>query len=522
MISTTEGGALPATRQGGVCLHVTALPGRYGIGEIGDAAFQFVDTLKRMQLGVWQFLPLGPTAYGDSPYQPLSSFAGNEMLIDTADLIRKGLISHDEAWPLTGLPADYVNFGELIPRKHALLRRAAGRFAAKADSALKAGFDRFVDRHDAAWLHDYALFRILKSEHGERPWTEWQADYAHYDRAALKRTADRFGHRIEDIKILQFLFHEQWRRLRDYANAAGVRLFGDMPICIAFDSADAWANRDILRLDEDGRPDAVAGVPPDYFSADGQLWGNPLYDWDMHAKTGYRWWVQRMRASAELADIVRIDHFRGFEAYWAVPADSDTARNGAWEPGPGDAIFDAMRAEFGSLPIVAEDLGVITPEVEALRDRHGIPGMVVLQFDVCDPDFSLDGVRDNCVCYTGTHDNDTTLGWFHGSPGDIRTADDIRAAQKAALEITAGTPATISMDLVRAAFSTRARLAIAPMQDYLGLGSEARFNTPGTSKDNWRWRVIAPQLSDDLCDNIAEAVFAAGRELSNDRVEAKG
>ncbi len=508
---------LPPARQAGVSLHITSLPGRYGIGEIGQQAYSFVDTMRDMGLCVWQFLPLGPTAYGDSPYQPLSSFAGNPMLIDVDDLIGRGLLSRDEASELSGLPADYVDYGELIPRKTALLKRAASRFLAQADAGLTAAYEAFLERNDVGWLHDYALFRVLKSHHGERPWPEWSPAYVHREPAALGKVAARAADRIESIKIVQFLFFDQWRQLRDYANQGGIRLFGDMPIYVALDSADAWANRDILLLDEDGRPSHVAGVPPDYFSNDGQLWGNPLYDWDKHRASGFAWWIERMRASAELADIVRIDHFRGFESYWSIPADAETARVGSWEPGPRDEIFEAMQSALGLLPIVAEDLGVITPEVTALRDAHGVPGMVVLQFDVADEGFSLADVPDNCVCYTGTHDNDTTLGWFRGSPNDIRTAEEIAATQKAALEITGGSPETIAFDLVKAAYATDARLAIAPLQDYLGLGSEARINTPGTSSNNWRWRTDVTQLNGELCHNVAKAVRDSGREMLDDR-----
>lgn len=498
-------------------MHIASLPGRYGIGEIGSQAFAFVDTMKSMGLSVWQFLPLGPTAYGDSPYQPLSTFAGNEMLIDVEELVQIGLLKRNEVAALRQLPTGYVDYGTLIPGKLALLKTAAGRFASQANSDLKSEFDAFMERHDVKWLHEYALFRILKSRHGERPWPEWGAHYVHQDDAALLRLEREAAAAINEIKLMQFLFHYQWLRLRAYANESGIRLFGDMPIYIALDSSDAWANREIVQIDEDGRPDHVAGVPPDYFSEDGQLWGNPLYDWETHAETGYRWWIERLRATAELADIVRIDHFRGFEAYWSVPADSDTARHGTWEPGPGDAIFDAMRRALGTLPIVAEDLGVITPEVEALRDRHKIPGMVVLQFEVSDEGFSLSDVREFCVCYTGTHDNDTTLGWFRGSPGGNRSTDEIKAAQDAVLRLTGGSAASISMDLIRAAFATKSRLAIAPMQDYLGLGSEARLNTPGKSSNNWRWRLQRSQISDEICDKIADTVSKSGRELHNDR-----
>ena len=499
-------------RQAGVGLHIASLPSPYGIGDIGAPARAFVDQMRRMELSVWQFLPLGPTAYGDSPYQSLSTFAGNEMLISIGDLLDMELLLEEEVDELTALPDEYVDYGTLIPIKSYLLDVAAQRFPYMASEELEAEYSEFLAANDAAWLHNYAVFRILKSRHDERPWPEWAPEFVHRDAAALQDFETSAAAQIKAIKIIQFLFYYQWQRLHDYAHASGVTLFGDMPIYIAHDSADAWANRELLRIDDDGRPDSVAGVPPDYFSEDGQLWGNPLYDWDMHAATGYRWWVDRLRAAAELADIVRIDHFRGFESYWAVPADAKTARTGAWEPGPGDAIFDAMQEALGDLPIVAEDLGVITPEVEALRDRHRFPGMRILQFDVCDKDFQLSDVAENSVCYTGTHDNDTTMGWFKGSLDDIRSAKEIAQTQKAALGITHGTPETIHTDLIKAAFSTRARLAIAPMQDFLGLGSEARINIPGTAGGNWRWRALPSQLTPELCDNTAKLVRSSGRQ----------
>jgi len=513
MTGQPESQPLPAGRHAGVCLHISSLPGPYGIGEIGPSARSFIDAMRAMHLTVWQFLPTGPTAYGDSPYQPLSTFAGNKMLISIADLIDMALLTENEVEELTTLPNRYVDYGTLIPIKSRLLETAATRFSIKADAEIKAQYAEFLAAHDAAWLHDYAVFRILKTHHGERPWPEWKSEYVRRDEEALRALEVNAAEQIESTKIIQFLFHYQWRCFREYAHAKGVFLFGDMPICIALDSSDAWANRDIVCIDENGQPDKVAGVPPDYFSVDGQLWGNPLYDWDKHAADGYQWWIDRLRASSELTDLVRIDHFRGFESYWAVPADADTARVGAWEPGPGDAVFDAMQGALGNLPIIAEDLGVITPEVEQLRDRHNIPGMRVLQFDVCDDGFQLTDVAENSVCYTGTHDNDTTIGWFHGSPDDIRSRQEIEQTQKAVLVITHGKAETIHTDLIKAAFSTDAQLAIAPMQDYLGLGSEARINTPGTPGGNWRWRVLDSQLTQEVCDNVANMVQKAGRGL---------
>lgn len=498
-------------REAGVCLHITSLPGPFGIGEIGRHAAQFIDSMCEMQLGVWQFLPTGPTAYGDSPYQPLSTFAGNELLIDVSDLIHKGLLTEREAQALTALPREFVDYGALIPLKSRLLERAAGRFDSVANAALKSACDEFIERHDRSWLHDYAVFRVLKSQFGERAWPHWPSRFAHRDASALRDFAARHAGSIESIKIIQFLFWHQWRKLRDHARDQGVRLFGDMPIYIALDSSDAWVNRDILRIDDNGQPDCVAGVPPDYYSENGQLWGNPLYAWDYHRAHRYDWWIERLRAAAGVLDIVRIDHFRGFESYWAIPAGCDTARGGSWEQGPGDEFFEAARAALGNLPIVAEDLGMITPEVEALRDRQQVAGMKVLQFAIIDERFEIADVPENCICYTGTHDNDTTIGWYNGSPHDSRRDAEVERNRQAALELTAGTPETIHTDMVRAAFSSAALLAIAPLQDYLGLGSEARMNTPGTTENNWRWRLDASRLTGKICEQVGNMVQSSGR-----------
>ena len=509
------GSTLPASRQAGICLHLTSLPGAYGIGEIGANALRFIDLLAAIDLSIWQFLPTGPTAFANSPYQPLSTFAGNELLIDTDSLLRLGLITANETQALRELPADRVYYGVLIPRKKAMLSVAAGRFASKASAQLKAGFDDFLQKHDADWLHDYAVYRVLKSQHQEGPWPDWDKPYVYREKAAISRVESDCREQIAAIKTIQFLFHHQWQALRHYAAEKNVRLFGDMPIGIALDSADAWAHPELLRIDRGGRAVRVGGVPPDYFTADGQLWGNPLYDWDYHAASDYHWWIERLKSALEIADLVRIDHFRGFEACWTVPAGATTARTGKWEPGPGDAIFEAMRVALGHLPIVAEDLGVITPEVEALRDRHQIPGMVVLQFEAGDPEFDLDDITENCFCYTGTHDNDTTVGWFRGGPGDNRSEIEILNTQKNVLRLTGGGADTIHTDLIKLAFASKARVAIVPMQDFLGLGSEARLNTPGTSSNNWRWRLLDEQISSICCDSVRGLVHNSGRGTSS-------
>jgi len=502
---------LPAGKSAGVGIHFTSLPGPYGIGDIGDSAQSFIDTLSSMNIQVWQFLPTGPTAYGDSPYQPLSAFAGNEMLIGIEPLIRLGLLTAKEAEVLTGLPSESVDYGNLIPARHALLAKAAGRFSAVASAELKSAFVAFLHLHDSRWLGDYAVYRILKTIHGERPWPEWDKAFVHREQAAMQQVRESNREAIEQIKIIQFMFDLQWRALKRYASEHQVYLFGDMPIYIALDSADAWAHPEILLIDEHGTPSQVSGVPPDYFSADGQLWGNPLYDWGFHESNGYQWWIERMQHAANLSDLVRIDHFRGFESFWSVAFGAETAREGEWLPGPRDALFEAMQAALGSLPIVAEDLGVITPEVDGLRHRHGLPGMKVMQFTVGDPTFSLDAVEENCVCYTGTHDNDTTLGWFLGGDEDTRSEQEISKDQARALQVTAGARETISMDMIRFAFNSRAKLAVAPMQDFLGLGSDSRLNIPGTTTNNWRWRVSDDQLSLEFCQSVAKLVEETSR-----------
>jgi 4-alpha-glucanotransferase len=498
-------------RRGGVLLHLSSLPGPHGIGDIAASGMEFIDRLMEMDLGVWQFLPLGPTAYGDSPYQPLSAFAGNANLIGLEPLVRTGLLRSFELGVLGDLPRAFVDYGALIPLKRALLTTAAQRFHQPGTHGLQVAYEDFLHRNAERWLDDYALFRVLKTAHHERPWPAWDPGCARREPAAMQRAREKYREQIERTRITQFLFDRQWSELRAYATERNVCLFGDMPIYIALDSADAWAHPEMLLIDRDGKPSQVAGVPPDYFSEDGQLWGNPLYDWAYHEQTGFRWWIERMRHAAQQAHLVRIDHFRGFESFWSVPYGAKSARQGEWVPGPGNALFEALEKALGKLPIVAEDLGVITPEVDALRANHDIPGMLVLQFEVGDPDFDFDGIEENSVCYTGTHDNDTTAGWFRGNGDDTRTAEQIESTRLIALKRTGGTAESIHRDMIRLALSSRATLAMAPMQDFLGLGSSARFNTPGTTRNNWRWRMQDGDLTPQLIEAVAEMVRYASR-----------
>ncbi|MEO1580512.1 MAG: 4-alpha-glucanotransferase [Pseudomonadota bacterium] len=503
--------SLTAARKAGVCMHITSLPGPHGIGEIGRDAHAFVEAISAAGLEVWQLLPTGPTAYGDSPYQPLSSRAGNPMLIELRDLVELDLLHAEEVDTLRSLSADKVEYGPLIDQKTQLLQRAALRFEDMATTPLLNQYAAFVDQHDDNWLHDYALFRTLKTMHEERPWIEWQLEYRDRDSQALQRLVTEQAESIFAVKMMQFLFFRQWERLREVAAENNVLLFGDMPIYLALDCADAWARRELLRLDEHGKPTHVAGVPPDYFSEDGQLWGNPLYDWEYHASTGFDWWVGRVQHTLTMVDIVRIDHFRGFETYWSIPWGSENARTGVWECGPKDALFEAITARLGALPIVAEDLGDITPEVTELRQRQSLPGMSVLQFMVPDVHFDPDQIPRDSVAYTGTHDNDTSVGWFLGGPGDMRSATEIREHQVLTLERTGGTAADVHWGLVRMAFGSEACMAIIPMQDFLGLGSDARLNTPGKPADNWQWRLRAGQFDSQMITRIRQAVIEADR-----------
>jgi 4-alpha-glucanotransferase len=465
-----------------VLLHPTSLPGNQGIGTLDDAAVRFLDFLQAAGMSWWQVCPLGPTGYGDSPYQCFSAFAGNPYLIDLQDFVARKLLSDDEVAPLARLGTAAVDYGALYQLKWPLLRKAFERHRLAGSPPLGAlGFREFMAA-EAPWLEPYACFRALKDSFGGRAWWDWPANARSYKGLQAGPRAKLAGE-IEAHQFYQYAFFSQWRRIRDEAARRGIGIIGDIPIFVAADSADAWARPDLFELGKDGRPVAVAGVPPDYFSADGQLWGNPLYRWGVHSADGYAWWKDRLRSSFEMCDVVRIDHFRGFDSYWRIPLPADTARTGEWRPGPGLDFFRAVSAAFPGSRIIAEDLGLLTPAVEELLADTGLPGMAVLQFafggDAKNP-YLPHNLRRNQVIYPGTHDNDTALGWYASS--DEATRDHVRRYLRVG-------GADVGWDLIRAAYSAVSDIAVLPMQDLLGLGPEARFNTPGKPEGNWRWRL---------------------------------
>jgi len=491
-------------RASGILLHPTSLPGRYGIGDLGLAAYEFVDFLVGAGQQLWQILPLGPTGYGDSPYQCFSAFAGNPLLICLEKLLEDGHLKPDELAVAPAFPEDWVDYGAVIRFKIPLLKRSLVTFEHQATATEKAEFAQFIEDH-RVWLDDFALFMALKDHHGGAVWNAWPADIATRQPRALEHWRKALAREIRTQQYLQFQFFRQWKTLKRYANERGIRIIGDIPIFVAYDSADAWANPEQFYFDEAGRPIVVAGVPPDYFSETGQLWGNPLYRWDVMAQDGYRWWIRRLQATLELVDIVRLDHFRGFVGYWAVPATEKTAVNGEWREGPGADLFWAVEQALGQLPIIAEDLGFITPEVRALRDQFQFPGMKILQFafstDADDP-FLPHNYERNCVVYTGTHDNDTTIGWYQTAPPHEQ--DFVR-------RYLARDGHDIAWDLMRLAQSSVADLAITPLQDVLRLGSEARMNLPSRAAGNWRWRYRREVLTHELQGQLREMAILYGR-----------
>lgn len=478
-------------RRAGILLHPTSLPAPEDQGDFGHAAFAFIDFLADCGFSIWQTLPLGPTHKDGSPYQSLSVHAGNPLLISLDWLRDRGWLAAEESTVA-------------LDDRFALLHRAYQRFLAARDEQTLAQIDAFAAEH-SAWLEDFALYEALREELDQRPWFQWPRAIRDRDPSALESARRRLSARLAEIRFQQWIFFQQWEQLRAYANERGVLLFGDMPIFVAHDSAEVWAKREYFTVDEHGRAEVIAGVPPDYFSATGQRWGNPLYRWERMAADGFKWWIERMRTQLDLFDLVRIDHFRGLEAYWEIPAEAETAIEGHWVPAPGEALLRKMRETFHSLPIVAEDLGTITPEVNALREQFMIPGMKVMQFAFgggSDNPYLIHNHEINSVVYTGTHDNDTTLSWYQG----------LEAAQRDYVDDYLGhSSEAMPWPLIRGALASPARYCMLPMQDILGLGNGHRMNMPGTTRNNWCWRYRQDQVAKDLRPRMRHLLGLYGR-----------
>ena len=488
-------------RQSGILLHPTSLPGPGGIGSLGNEAYRFVDFLVKAGQSIWQVLPLGPTGYGNSPYSCYSAFAGNPLLIDLDALADEG--DMDEADLQTGFPDQRVDYSRIEDYKYFLLHRAAEKFFASGDNSRMEEFRRFCDT--SPWLHDYALYMAVNAANQGKSWSHWPEGIARRSAAALEEYSASLAPAVRMQKYMQWQFFRQWEKVKQYANAGGVEIIGDIPIFIAYDSADVWVNPHLFHLDESGRPLVVAGVPPDYFSETGQLWGTPLYNWEVTAFHGFSWWVERMKSALFLYDRIRIDHFRGFESYWEVPATEKTAVNGRWVKGPGEALFNALIDNLGPLPVIAEDLGVITPDVEALRDRFGFPGMKILQFAFGSGPTNTylpHNYQRHSVVYTGTHDNDTTTGWFAALAVE---------GQKEVLDYLNTDGKDISWDMIRAALASVAGTAVIPLQDILSLDSSARMNIPGIPSSNWAWRFRSDELTEIVVSRLHHLTGLYGR-----------
>ncbi len=489
-------------------LHPTSLPGPHGIGDIGDGAFRFVDWLQSAGQRLWQVMPLGPTGFGDSPYASPSAFAGNALLISLSWLQGDGLLDEQDFHDAPSLPDDRVEFSRVVPFKWMMLRRAFDRFRRGGGAHLRGELEAFRQR-EAGWLDDYALFMAVKEAHEGRVWTDWEQPIRLRDPNALTEWSTRLESEVRFQRFVQYLFFRQWGALKRYANDRGIRIIGDIPIFVAHDSADVWANRTLFKLDGEGHAVEVAGVPPDPFSATGQIWGNPVYHWEAMQQDGYAWWVARIRAMLATVEIVRIDHFRGFAAAWVVPGDAESAAVGHWELAPGGEVFAAIQREIGDVPVIIEDLGVITPDVVALREVLGFPGMNVLQFAFENDPANVylpHNYRRNSVVYTATHDNQTTVGWFATRP----------AHERAAIQAYLGRDGSdIAWDLIRTALASVANTAIFPMQDVLRLGDEARLNVPGQPIGNWGWRYQSHQLGDGLAGGLRHLTQIYGRAIDS-------
>jgi 4-alpha-glucanotransferase len=496
-------------RSSGILLHPTSLPGRYGIGDLGVEAYRFADFLAAAGQRLWQVLPLGPTGFGDSPYQCFSAFAGNPLLISLEKLIEQGYLSTGDVQTAPRFSKERVDYGAVMEFRLPLLRKAYAGFREHASPIELEGFEKFCGKNEY-WLEDYALFMAVKEAHYGLAWTLWDPDIAFRRPEAGRKWSLRLCEEIQTRKFWEYLFFQQWSALKDYCHGRGILLMGDIPVYVAHDSADVWKFREFFLLDDSGHPTVVAGVPPDYFSATGQLWGNPIYRWDLMAEDHFTWWIRRLQSTLSLVDIARLDHFRGFAGYWEVPAGEEMAVKGRWVKGPGAELFDTVLAALGELPIVAENLGLITPDVIELKERYGFPGMAVLQFAFgTDPlvhDYHPPSFERNLVIYTGTHDNDTTLGWWNNtSEGDsTRSPEEIRLEHGRALDYLNSDGSEINWGFIRAALASPANTAVTPLQDVLGLGSEARMNQPGRPDGNWRWRFTSDMLTQAVQERLKE------------------
>lgn len=513
---TIYGSPMKFPRSSGVLLHPTSLPAHHGIGDFVPEAYRFVDFLHSAGQKLWQVLPLNPTGFADSPFQSFSASAGNLLLISLDHLAEQGILSKKDLALVPSFPAETVDYSAVARFKMPLLRKAATNFLANAPADRRREFQQFEETH-ASWLDDFALFMALKEEHNLAAWTHWPPEIATRQHEAIQQKREELASAISAQKFLQYIFFQQWQKLLAYSHERNIRIVGDVPIYVAHDSADVWANPQFFLLDDRGHPLKIAGVPPDYFSATGQCWGNPIYNWPLLKQTGFQWWVERVRAALRLYDFIRIDHFRGFEAYWEVPGNEATAVNGRWVKAPGVELFSVLRKELGDLPIIAENLGVITPEVEALRHEFGLPGMAILQFafgnDPQAPTFKPHNYVRDLVAYTGTHDNDTVVGWWmsRGGGDSTRTAEDVIKEHAFARAYLDFKDEPIQWVLIRAIMSSVANTAITPMQDLLGLGSEARMNLPGAPSGYWKWRMKAGAASDEIAAMLRELTLLYDR-----------
>ena len=484
-------------RSSGILLHPTSFPSPYGIGSLGKEAYEFIDFLFESNQKLWQVFPLGPTGFGDSPYQCFSAFAGNPLFIDLDLLIKENLLFQEEILQ-HGFSNNIVDYGSVINFKFNVLKKSYHHFISCKNLDIKNEFDHFIIENKF-WLDDYSLFMSLKDYFNGNSWNNWEKDIKFRKKEKISEYSLKLEKKINFYKYLQFIFFKQWKNLKNYANSKNISIIGDVPIFVAFDSSDAWSNPELFLFDEDRNPTKVAGVPPDYFSETGQLWGNPLYNWDYLEKTSFKWWVDRVKANLNLYDLIRIDHFRGFESFWAVPFGEKTAINGEWVKCPGEKLFSTLKKELESLPIIAEDLGIITPQVESLRDAFSFPGMKILQFAFYpgqdNPYLPHNHIR-NCVVYTGTHDNDTTLGWYN----KLNYNDKEYIKKYLNLE----NDYDISWKLIKTAWSSVANISITPLQDLLCLESFARINTPGKAGGNWQWRYEKHMLNSDISNKLKE------------------